>query len=451
MTEDNATRESAGRNLFEVVSRRRVVAITTFALGVLLAAAIAIVIKPYYVGTAHVLLVNDQQGRDPTSEGVDLPTIATSTTVLERVRDQLHLRMPLERLTKNVTVKVAPKSSIMTITAKDHSPSRAVAITNAVADTFTSFYSSVSGVRYRNVIDQLRHDLTARRTHIMALESQLQRAASTSSYVGSQTSLDNTANSLNELVTQRTYAYAQYVSDKAQLDSTRQQPGQLSKIIRHETLANDQNYHELEIEVSHDVANLAVRKASNTDLFPGMIGAEAKVASENATLRKSAEQAIDGPAAYSPSLGGQIIAEQKAAAAVAGDEARVKALDAQIGQTRGELRRTPADGAPNAGAVRALRDAEEAQYQALALRLSNAQANSAEANSLGSVAVIDRADIAEPSLLGPNLLLALGLCVALALAIAAAYFAESLDPRFITPTDVESVYGRPVLGSLNSK
>jgi capsular polysaccharide biosynthesis protein len=101
--------------------------------------------------------------------------------------------------------------------------------------------------------------------------------------------------------------------------------------------------------------------------------------------------------------------------------------------------------------VRALRDAEEAQYQALALRLSNAQANSAEANSLGSVAVIDRAEIAEPSLLGPNLLLALGLCVALALAIAAAYFAESLDPRFITPTDVESVYGRPVLGSLNSK
>jgi hypothetical protein len=53
------------------------------------------------------------------------------------------------------------------------------------------------------------------------------------------------------------------------------------------------------------------------------------------------------------------------------------------------------------------------------------------------VAVIDRAQIAEPSLLRPNLLLALGLCVALA--TGAAYFAEPLDPRFIIPADVESL------------
>ena len=72
---------------------------------------------------------------------------------------------------------------------------------------------------------------------------------------------------------------------------------------------------------------------------------------------------------------------------------------------------------PDARAVRALRGAE--------------------ADFLGSVAVIDRAQIAEPSLLRPNLLLALGLCVALA--TGAAYFAEPLDPRFIIPADVESL------------
>ena len=446
---EDTRKTDASRSVLDIVSRRRGVAGITLLVGIFLSIAIAILVRPYYDGTAHVLLVNDQQGRDPSSEGLDMPTIATSTTVLDSVRSKLNLDIPIGKLRKNVTVRVAPKSSLMTIVAKDHDPNRSIAITNAVADTFVSFYGSVTKSRYEAVIQQLRTDLAARRTRLLSLESRLQQNASTSSYVGSQTSLDNTASALNELVTQRTFAYAQLVSDDAELSSNRSTPSQLAKIVRHETLANDQIFHQLEIQVSHDQANFAIHKASYTDNFPGLAGEQAKVDSEKAALNTSALTALNGPAAYSPSLGGQIVAEQKAAASVAGDIARVKALDSQIRETRNKLATVPASGM-NAGALRALRDTEEAQFQALALRLSSAQANSAEANSLGSVVVIDRAETAEPNILSTNLLLALCLLVSLLAAVAAAYLSENANPRLISADDIQSTYGRPVLGSLDA-
>jgi capsular polysaccharide biosynthesis protein len=438
------------RSVFDVLSRRRVVAIVVLGLGVICSIALALFIKPNYAATAHLLLVNDTQGRDPEEEGADMPRMAASTTVLDPVRSQLHLDEPTDELRKFITIKVAPKSSIMTIATKDHDPARAVTITNAVAESFVSFYSSISGGRYAKVIGQLRADLAGHRERMQILESRLQQAAVQSSYVGSQASLDNTANALNDLVTQRTMAFAQLVSDRAELSASRSQPGKLSKIIRHETLANDQGYRQLEIGVSHDSANLAMNKASYTDKFPGLAGEEAKVNSELIALHGAAVSALNSPSAYSPSLGGQIVAEQRAESAVAGDEARVMALDAQIASTKTDLKTIPSSGV-NVGSIRALRDAEEAQYQALALRLSNAEANSAEANSLGSVVIIDHAESAEPTLLTTNALLILSLLLSLGLAIAAAYFAESVNPRLINSNDVESIYGRPVVGSINAK
>jgi uncharacterized protein involved in exopolysaccharide biosynthesis len=425
-------------------------ACAVLAVGIALSVAVAVLVKPKYSATARVLLVNDQQGRDPAAEGVDMPAIATSTTVLETVREHLNLLEPIDELKRNVSVKVAPKSSIMSLSAKDLNPDLAVRMSNTLAETFTSFYQSVSGGRYRNVIAELQRDLAARRARVLVLESRLQRAASRSSYVGSQASLDNTASNLSSLITQRALAYAQLISDRSAVASAQADPrGKLAKIIRHEMLANDQNYRVLEINVSRDVAAFKIQKASYTDRFPGLAGGRAKVESEGAALRGSAAAALSGPAAYSPSLAGQIVEEQRARSAVDGDETRVSALHEQIADTKQALLELPSSGI-SVGAIRALRDTEEAQYQSLALRLSNAQANSAEANSLGSVIVVDRPTMAEPNLLTTNLLLTLCLLVSVGLAIGAAYLGESIDPRLISEQDVESIYCRPVLGSLNS-
>jgi uncharacterized protein involved in exopolysaccharide biosynthesis len=436
-------------SIIEVLYRRRMFACAVLAVGVVLSVAFAFIIKPKYSATAHVLLVNDQQGRDPKDESLDMPSIATSTTVLESVRERLNLIETVDDLKKDVSVKVAPKSSVMSVSAKDHDPVLAVRISNTLAEAFTSFYQSVSGGRYREVITELQRDLTLRRARVLVLESRLQRAASRSAYVGSQASLDNMASSLSSLVTQRALAYAQLISDRSALGSAQADPrGKLSRIIRHEMLANDQNYHVLEIHVSHDVAEFKIQKASYTDRFPGLPGERAKLDGERVALNASAAAALSGPAAYSPSLAGQIVEEQRARSAVDGDETRVSALDDQIDDMKRALRELPSSGV-GVGALRALRDTEEAQYQSLALRLSNAEANSAEANSLGSVIVVDRPTIADPNLLTTNLLLTLFLLVSIGLAIGAAYLGESIDPRLISKKDVESIYGRPVLGSLN--
>ena len=98
-----------------------------------------------------------------------------------------------------------------------------------------------------------------------------------------------------------------------------------------------------------------------------------------------------------------------------------------------------------------MRDAAEAQYQALALRLSNAQANSAEAASLGAVNVVDRPVSAERGLASVRLLTIIALLLVLGLAIGAAYVAEALDPRLYTDNDITSRYGKPVIATLGAK
>jgi uncharacterized protein involved in exopolysaccharide biosynthesis len=85
------------------------------------------------------------------------------------------------------------------------------------------------------------------------------------------------------------------------------------------------------------------------------------------------------------------------------------------------------------------------------LRLSNAEANGAEASSLGAVVVVDRATDARPTLEDPLFLFALGLAAAIVFGIAAAYLAELLVPRLLGPADVESVYGRPLLVTLRQR
>jgi uncharacterized protein involved in exopolysaccharide biosynthesis len=439
------------RSFFEVVRRRRWVVLVILVVGFAALIPVALHLKPKYGAMTHVLLINDSSGRDPITAGFDMPTLATSTSVVSAVRDQLHLTMSVADLQAGITAHVAPKSSIMTIAYRSKDPSLAIAVPNAVADEFITFYASIPSQRSAQVVNAFAAELKANRLQLSTIERQLEGASVGRTYVGSQSSLDNLAGELSLLRQQRGSAYSQLVQDRADLQSDKSQPTRMAKIVRAEILQNDRPYRELSTDVARDASSYTTTVAGVTDQFPGILGYRDKINKEKTALEKSRLAALNSPDAYSASEGGQIMAADKAKSAVDGDEAHVSAIDQQIASLEDELRASSKNepDSPSLGSLRAQRDALEARYGALAARFASAQANAAEDNSLGQAIVVDRAIRAEPNIIGPPLLISLAVLVVFVLAFGSAYLAEMLNPRLISPIDVESLYGRPTLGTLS--
>jgi capsular polysaccharide biosynthesis protein len=443
--------ETPSRSVFEVLRRRSAVALATFLIVAVASFAFVLVHKVKYGALSHVLLVNDPSGRDPSVAAADMATIVTGSTVLSDVQQKLGLSDSINDLRKTVNARVSPKSSLMTIAVQNHDPKAAIAIDNKLAESFARLYWSLAGTRYDEVTRRLASDVSAARERVSVIERQLENASAGSSYVGSQASLDASAARLGDLQESRGIAVGQLVTDQANLEADREQPGKTAKIVRHEILMNNAKYRETETLVSKDMAQYTTTRAGVTNIFPGIAGFTDKVEKEGQALDVLRDNALTGRDAYSPSLAGQIVQAAKDAAAVAGDRAKLAAIDDQMRALHEKLSSSTSDGTESIGALRAERDTAEAQLQALSLRLSAAQANSAEASSMGQVVIVDRATEARPTLIGPTFLMALGLLAASILAISSAYLAELLIPRLLGPGDVEDVYGRPILASLRAR
>jgi hypothetical protein len=210
----------------------------------------------------------------------------------------------------------------------------------------------------------------------------------------------------------------------------------MTAMVRADVLQHDPQYQELQSQFTADAAQLAASRVSHTESFPGVVALAEKVDREKDQLKASEASAVRNGAGLSPSY------------TLAGDRARLNALDMQLAEERANLQRLASPGAA-IGTVRAERDAAQQQYLSLTERLSAAQADAAQAASLGTLVVIDRAVAsANPGwLISPHLFVILGLIV-LALAIAAAYVADNVDRRFWEASDMENLYDRPVLLTL---
>jgi capsular polysaccharide biosynthesis protein len=91
----------------------------------------------------------------------------------------------------------------------------------------------------------------------------------------------------------------------------------------------------------------------------------------------------------------------------------------------------------------------QSEYNVLATRRATALANRAEASSLGSVVVLDRAIRADTQLAGGRTRAAIvALVLTLALAFGAAFFVDALDPRIRRAEEIEELYGIPVVANV---
>ncbi len=438
------------QRVFDVVRRRSLVVWAVIAVGLGVLFALRDIIPNSFVGISHVVLVTDTTARDPSVGIVDLPSIATSTVVLQRVRNALHLPTTLIDLKLDVSAAVLGRSSIMAITYRDKSAEQAIAVSNGVADELSRYYDEISTQRYDVNVDRLSTELTDESHKIRAVGQQIGAVVAHNPFVVSDESITSLSTQLATLSGERAEAYATLQGDRAVAAAMGPSP-ELSKASRHEILLGDPAYVAVKTVAATDAAALANVLAGYTTDFPGLAGAKAKVASDNAFASKVAARALKDANAYSLTASSTALLRAKQLATVDGDRVRVNELDALIASERASLRDFPVTG-KDYDQLRSERDALQAEYTALANRRANALANRAEASSLGSVVVLDRAIKADTQLNGGRTRAAiLSLILILAAAFGCAFLAESLDPRIRRAEEIERLYGIPVVARFGGK
>jgi uncharacterized protein involved in exopolysaccharide biosynthesis len=413
------------RSLWETVVRRRVAIVIVSTIGLLLIPSALRVMKPTYSGTAQVLLVNEQMQRDPLVKPKDLTTLATSSLVLQHVKDQLRLTDDLAKLKSQIRVQVVVESNVMPITYRSQSPGLAVAVPNAVADEVVNAYRGLSTRQYDRLTQQIRSRLAAEQAKIREIDYHYQVSVAGHSFTGNDQSLDALTAHLHDVEAQRDRAYATLASDAAQAADV---PHQLDvSNIRQQVLDANPEYRAIRDAAATDSAKLSLEKSQYTQNYPGLRGLTDQVARENDSLTKAKQRLL--------------------ASEIADDRTQLDVLDREVVAEQARLAGLSRPGV-TADVLRAERDAAEATYQTLSTSLGQALATEAEAASLGSLVVIDRAVRVTPRLGSVTERAVLGLIIVLGFAILSAFILDAVDLRLDTIKRVEKVYGRPVLASL---
>jgi capsular polysaccharide biosynthesis protein len=438
------------QRFLSIVQRRSLIIGSVIAVGLALMYCFRGAVPSSFTGVAHVVLVAENGARDPSVSIVDLPSIATSTVVLQRVRGTLKLPISLVNLKANVSASVLGRSSIMAIGFRDQSAERAIDVSNAVADELSHYYDEISTQRYDVNVSRLSAALANEATKMRALDSAMSVVAASNPFVISDRSIDNITTQIAALDDQHAAALAQLQGDEA-LAATTAGDSAASKIAHHEILAGDPAYLAARSAAARDNAQLIADRASYTQAFPGLPGEVAKVNHEADAVNREAARALSDPNAFSASAAGTHEAHMHQLAVVAGDTARLKQVDDLLATAQAALRAVPTTGAKYAQ-LSAERTGMETEYAALATRRANALANRAEASSLGSVVVLDRAIKADTQLAGGRTRAAVvAFILVLALAFGTAFLVDSLDPRISRPEDIEELYGIPVVATFGSK
>ena len=401
---------------------------------------------PAYKGTAKLLIVSETL-KDTTLSDPDLPSIITSTEVLDRVIHRLNLDTDPLALSKKVKTKLPTKSSILELTYKDPNSEKAAAVTNAIADEAVSYFHEIATRGYGDVLGALNKRIAQTKVAIAVADKRLEHASAKNAFASSNNALDDLTTQIDELRVQRGQVNASLAADQATAAGLQKQLRDIDPIVRGEILQKDVVYQQVEAEVGKDKADLASERSSFQDSFPGLSALAKRVERERAQAAAAGADAIKNGAGESASYTQTVLDSERANGLVVADQARLRATDDELASEQKHLEQVAGAGA-EVGTLRAERDAALQQYASLTERLSTAQGDAAQASSLGTLVVVSRA-VPGPSILWAWLT-GIGIVV-LALAVAAAYAFEAIDRRLWGAREIENIYGRPVLAEVGAR
>jgi len=399
-------------DVYESVRRNLPLVACVFVVMLLASAAYVRLAPRQYLAGANVLVVNGNTRDDPTLSSPDLPSIATSTVVLERVRQDLHLNTTLQDLKRHVTAKPPPfKSSILRIQYVDTDGARAAQIANAVADELTRYYREISKARFDEDLTGLNVELAKQNERIKTIDRLVGPSgraildSSDAKSVNLDTGGVNAVPQTNSPERDRKLAEATLQGDLAHLDAVRADAAASAQPSRRDVLQNDRLYQNLVAAATSEETTLERDRAVYRDSYPGMAALEAKVANLKAAAAAEERRALESPDVESPSFAAAQSEVRKAEAVVAADRARI----------------------------------------------ATALANRADALSLGSVVVVDRAIDSETQIgLGRRTLSLILAFLIVVVSIGSALLADRLNPRLRRVAQIETLYGKPVIATLGN-
>lgn len=420
-----------------LMRRRWLIVLVICVIGIGLIPVFAALIPPAHRATAQLLLVS-QALKDTTMSDPDLPSIVTSTEVLDRVIDRLKLGTNPIALAKKVKTKMPVKSSSLELTYRDRDGVKAATITNAIADESASYFHEVATRGYSDAITALNRRIAESKANIAADDRLLQ---SKHAFATSEKVLDDLTKQIDDLRVQRGQVTSSLAADKATALAFARQLRNINPIVRGEILQKDVIYQQGQGEVARDAADLISERASFHESFPGLSALEKRVDRERVQLKSAEVAAIKNGAGLSASSTQTILDGERAAGEVAADRERLRATDALMVAEQHHLQQVAGAGAA-VDTFRAQRDAALQQYLSLTQRLGAAQGDAAMVASLGTLVVISRA-VPGPS--EPGIWPLVISVLILGLAIGAAYVADAIDRRLWGRREIENLYGRPVL------
>jgi len=433
--------------IWRSIAHRRKLFLVYIAVGLAVLPVLLTIFRPSFSGIAHIVLVSENTQRDPLVKSKDVPVLANSAEVLSRVKQIDGLDDPLKSIRKHLSVKSnSEASNMLSVTFKAHDPDMAAKVANTVAEQTIQYYHRLSAQQYDRLIGYLRGQIVTQRGTIATLDHQVQRAAQADTFVSTDKAVDTITERLDELQGKLGDAMAALTADQAAARAAGQQPKEVAGIMRDQQLASDPLFQNLLTAQARDAAQLGSIQSHYNANYPGLRSLREQVRLETALLNTQKATSLSGGFSSSPVYAQTVLAHRQSQALVAGDQARVDQYNSQIIEEQRRLADLGNTGV-SVAVLRTERDAAMTTYQALATQLSTVLANQAEASSLGSLVLVDRATDASALLETLVSRVIVGVIVVFAIALMIAVAVEILDPRLRTSSDIERLYGRPVIAT----
>ncbi len=451
---------TTGNNLADALYNQRGIVTIVILLGLILAAAVIVLVKPKYVATATILMVAEPPGSANPQVPVtstkpllapDLPALVTSDTVLTRFRQDLNESVSLDGLRKRIHAKVATESNILPIAYTDHTVSAAVAGANALADEVEAFYRELATKRFDSLIADLDRQTTEHARRLAGLDAELQAAARQYPYVDvapTTTVEQSVYQRLVALRSERDELLSTIAADKAAANGAQRLIADAHAPAMRDIVENDAAYRNLRDQYARDLAQLQRLESYGSASYPGLRELRDIVAREaNDLARARMRAAAAGPGA-NLTYAAASDAVAKADAQLQSDTSKAATLDAQIHALDGQISKGGI--AARVASIRRDRENEQTAHATLAARLAATIADRAEAASTGSVTVIDRARSASRAVWTTSTYLATAIAfLTLWIAVSLALMRESKKDR-IDDTEgiIRGIYDAPLVGSV---
>ncbi|MDQ6779852.1 MAG: polysaccharide biosynthesis tyrosine autokinase [Candidatus Eremiobacteraeota bacterium] len=375
--------------------------------------------------------------------------LLSETPIAQQVANDLHLNTSAHQLLKHVTVKPVTQTQILDVAVEWPNAQMATKIANAFGTTFITRERDLLATQAGSAQGFLSEQIPRAEAAMHRAESDLARfqAAHPSVYVGasadgqgSDSAVFTAQQKLAQVQVDAGQAQAQLANVVAQMSSLAPTINAQSNVVQNPVSA------QLRTQLAQVDVQLESARKQFTEQHPTVQALEQQKAQLEREISSLAPTVVAGNN-IEPNPVYQQLNQQAATlrSQIAGDQAQIGTLTAELGQMNGPLNSLPAATMKLANLQRRAKMAQDV-YTALMTKYNDAEV--AKTAALSDVAITEYANPASVQIKpDPILTPILGAFIGLILAISGVFVIDFFDNTFKDERDVERV-GLPILASI---